>query len=80
MHPPGGFLFLSDTQASMIGLWLVVSYLRLSGQFQACLFFFLRKDFERTKKRHKQKLTNKNKQTKKNKVDTFLHAQKLLRE
>ena len=40
-----------------------VQYLRLSGQFWVCLFtlFFLRKNFERTKTRRKQKLTNKTK-------------------
>ena len=36
----------------------VVYYMRLSGQFQ------LQKDFERTKTRHKQKLTNKTKTSK----------------
>ena len=36
----------------------------VSGQFQVCLFFFLRKDFERTKTRHKQKSTNKTKTSK----------------
>ena len=35
--------------------------MRLSGQFQVCLFFFLRKDFERKKTHHKQKPTNKTK-------------------
>ena len=33
--------------------------MRLSGQFQACLFYFLRKDFKRSKTHHKQKPTNK---------------------
>ena len=48
---------------------IIVEYLRLSGQFQArllfiYLFFFLRKDFKRTKTRHKQKPTNKTKLSK----------------
>ena len=37
----------------------IVLYLRLSGQFQASLFFFLRKNFER-----KKTLTSKNQLTK----------------
>ena len=43
--------------------------MRLSGQFQSCLFFFLRKDFEQTKTPIKLKPTKKtkNKQTKNNK-------------
>ena len=38
--------------------------MKLSGQFQVCLLFFLRKKFERTKTRHKQKSTNKTKTSK----------------
>ena len=37
--------------------------MRLSGQFQACLFFY-EENFERTKTRHKQKRTNKTKLSK----------------
>ena len=45
------------------------SELRLSGQFQAC-YFFLRKDFERTKNVNQpKKQENKNKQAKNSKGD-----------
>ena len=37
--------------------------------------FFLRKDFERTKTRHKEKSTNKNKQTLNNKYNNFSRTQ-----
>ena len=54
--------------------------MRLLGQFQAGLFFFLRKDFERTKTQIKPKPTNKT-ETRKQKTTkaTFFRAQKLLR-
>ena len=42
----------------------VVLYLRLSGQFQVCLFF-IRKDFWRTKTQIKPKLSNKTKKANK---------------
>ena len=55
--------------------------MRWTGQFQACLFFFWRKDFARTKTRHKQKSTNKtkNKLTLNNKGNNFSRAHKLPR-
>ena len=43
----------------------VVLYLRLSGQFQVCLFF-IRKDFWRTKTQIKPKPSNKTKISKQN--------------
>ena len=54
--------------------------MRLSGQFQANLFF-LRKDFACTKTCQKQKLTNKTKlyKQKTNVGNIFSHTQKLLR-
>ena len=55
--------------------------MRLSGQFQACFFFFLRKDFKRTKTQIKPKPTNKTKTSKKKTTKAiFCCPQKLLRE
>ena len=43
----------------------VLEQMRLSGQFQVCLFFFfLQKNFKHTKTHHKQKPTNKTKTSK----------------
>ena len=54
--------------------------MRLLGQFQAGLLFFLRKDFERTKTQIKPKPTNKTKTSEqKTTKATFFRAQKLLR-
>ena len=41
----------------------VVYYMRFQDNFKSA-YFFLRKDFERTKTRHKQKSTNKTKTSK----------------
>ena len=54
--------------------------MRLLGQFQAGLLFFLRKDFERTKTQIKPKPTNKTKTSEQKTIKaTFFRAQKLLR-
>ena len=55
--------------------------MRLLGQFQACLFFVLRKDVKRTKTQIKQKSTNKTKisEQKTRKATTIFRPQKLLR-
>ena len=54
--------------------------MRLSEQFQAGLFFFLRKDFEHTKTQIKPKPTNKTKTSEqKTTKAAFFRAQKLLR-
>ena len=55
--------------------------MRLSGQFQASLFF-LQKDFVGTKMQNKPKPTykNKNKQTKNNNGNNFLHTKTFERE
>ena len=56
---------------------LVVLYLKLLGQFQACLLFFVRKHFARTKTRHKQKPTSKTKLSKQKTTEaTIFRAQK----
>ena len=56
---------------------LVVFYLKLLGQFQACLLFFVRKHFARTKTRHKRKPTSKTKLSKQKTTEaTIFRAQK----